>query len=376
MLKKLVIAAVLCVMALGLARTAMADDAGKTKTVTVTGMGTDETAALRDAQRKAVEDGAGTYIASESKTKDFALVRDTVVAKAAGFVKNIEKISSRQMEDKTWEVKIRAEVSVQGIVDAWATVKTYLQQVGRPKIMVWINEKIGAEVIEDSIVQARVEQMLLDSGFLLVDKDRVKQLADKEKGFANLEDKPEKLIALMKQEKAQIFMTGTAVATQGDRSNDDGMSIFTYEAQANIRCYNADTGDLIYKVPGKPTRGVQRVWRSAAQQALKFQADQIAPQMQMAILEHWQEWLSGSGQLEFQVENISFKGYVKLKKALSGLKEFKDVSVAYNNKLATCSIQSDMRAEQLAEEIIKVFEDIEISDVSARTIKAKYTGKD
>lgn len=381
MFKKLAILAVLGAAFLAVAPTARADDGAKTKTVTVVGMGMDESAALRDAQRKAVEEGAGTLISSESKTKDFVLVRDTVVAKSAGFVKNIEKLSSRQMEDKTWEIKIRAEVSVQGIVDAWATVKTYLEQVGRPKIMVWMKETMenrerATEVIEDSIVSARVEQMLLDSGFLLVDRDRVKQLMEKEKDVAALEDKPEKLIALLKQEKAQIFITGTASATAGDHSRDDGMSLFTYEGQANIKCLNADTGDLIYKVPGRPTRGVQRVWKSAAQQALKFQADQIAPQLQQAILEHWQEWIGGKGQLEFQVEGISFKGYVKLKSDLKKLKEFKDATLSFNNKLATCAIQSDMRAEQLAEEIIKITENIEVTDVTARTIKAKYTGKD
>ena len=51
--------------------------------VTVSGQGTSKEEALRDAQRKAVEAGAGTFIYSRSETKDFMLVKDTVLARAA-----------------------------------------------------------------------------------------------------------------------------------------------------------------------------------------------------------------------------------------------------------------------------------------------------
>ena len=71
----------------------------------------------------------------------------------------------------------------------------------------------------------------------------------------------------MKKEGAQIFITGSANAT-GRPQNTGGMQLFAYEAEANMRCYNADTGQLVSRVPGKPTRGVQREWRSAAKQAL------------------------------------------------------------------------------------------------------------
>ncbi len=383
-MKHLMIVALMAGLCLGLTQAAQADESGKTKTVTVTGMGVSEQAALRDAQRKAVEEAAGTIIVSESKTKDFTLVRDTVYAKSAGFIKGFDKISSREMADGTWEMKIKAEVSIQGVVDTVATVKNLLQQVGRPKIMVWMKETIenverhhAVETVEDSIVSARVEQMLLDSGFILVDRDRVKELIEREKILAAAEDNAEKkLLALARQEKAAIFITGTASATAGDSSRDDGMSIFTYEGQANIKCLNADTAELIYKVPGKPTRGVQRVWKSAAQQALKFQADQIAPQIQQHILEHWMEWLQGGGQLEIQIENLSFENFVKVKDALKSVKEFKDIDLQLDNEVATCSIQSDRRAQEIAEQIIKTVKDIKITGVTAKTIKAKYVGKD
>jgi len=346
------------------------------KTVTTTGMGPTAEAALRDAQRKALEEGAGTFIFSQTKVENFQLAKDTVLSRTSGWLQSCEKISEKEMDDRTWEVKIKAVVSAKGIVDTWGVVKTLIVQVGRPKIMVWVNEKIGDEVVPDSTVSAGIEDSLLKSGFLLVDRERIKKLAEKEGGTATLEDKPDKIIALMKQEGAQIFITGTANSTKGQSNTAGDATIFTYEAECNLRGFLEDTGQLIFKIPGKSSRGVGRVWRTAAKQSLDNQAQVIAPQVTVEILQHWQDWLGGHGELKMEVEGISFKGYLKLKEDLKKIKEIKDVTVQFNNKIANCSIQADAKAEAVAEAIVKATNDIEVTDVSANTIKAKYKGTD
>ena len=70
----------------------LGQDAGEDNLVTVevTGVGMSEAEAVNDALRKAVEEGAGTFIYSHSETEDFALVRDTVLARSAGFVQSKE----------------------------------------------------------------------------------------------------------------------------------------------------------------------------------------------------------------------------------------------------------------------------------------------
>ena len=77
--------------------------------------------------------------------------------------------------------------------------------------------------------------------------------------------------------------------------------------------------------------------------------------------------------LVLEVENISFKQYVALKKAISTVKEVKDVSATFSNNIAKCSIQSDVRAEVLAEKLVETIENLEINDVSQNVIKAKLT---
>ena len=367
-----------------LATVAAAQDAAKTADakivkkgdnlveVTVTGSGMTKEEALRDAQRKAVEQGAGTYIYSQSQTKDFALVRDTVLARSAGFLQSFEKLSESEAEDGVIQIKIKAVVSIKGIEDSWGVVTNMLQQMGRPKIMVFVTEKIGNEVVEDSTVQTRIENLLLESGFILVDKNQLKEIDRKDLAAAVAEDSAARVQAIAKRFGAQLFITGSAHAEAGEQREINGVPFFTYEAEANIKCYRSDTAQLLSSIPGAATRGVQRVARSAAKQALDTQAQQIAPRTQFDILRFWQDVLSGRGEIQLHVEGISFLQNTKLKGTLKALKQILEINGTFANGTAEYSIQSDVRAEQLAEKIAEAVDGLEITDVSANVIKAKY----
>ncbi|MFA6133587.1 MAG: hypothetical protein WC869_06175 [Phycisphaerae bacterium] len=341
--------------------------------VTVTGQGGDKDEAVRDAQRKAVENGAGTYIYSQSQTKDFALVRDTVLARSAGFVQSFEVLSGKEVEDGLWEVKIKAVVSIKGIEDTWGVVTNLLQQMGRPKIMVFISEKIGDEVVEDSTVQSRIENRLLESGFLLVDRNQLKEIDKKDLQAAVAEDSPGKVQAIAKRFGAQVFITGSAHAAAGVQKQVNGVLLYTYEAEANIKCYRSDTAQLLSSIPGAATRGVQQVWRSAAKQALDAQAQDLAPRVTNDILRFWMDVLSGRGEVQLEVDGVSFGDMRKLKDSLKAVKGVSDVNAQFHNNVAECSIQADSTAEVLAERIAQALPNLNITDVSGNVIKAKFT---
>ncbi|MCD4699841.1 MAG: hypothetical protein K8R91_04630 [Phycisphaerae bacterium] len=340
--------------------------------VTVTGAGAGEEEALRDAMRKAVEQGAGTFISSHSEVRDFALVRDTVLARSAGFLQSKKVISKRKLPDGTWQVKITAVVSIKGIEDTWGAVTNLLQQVGRPKIMVFIREKIAETVQDDSTVQTRIENLLLKSGFVLVDKGQLKEIDRKDLTAAVAEDNPAKLQAIAKRFGAQIFISGVANCNAGPRKNVGGVKLFPYQAEANIRVFRSDTAQLMSSIPGRPTRGVDRVWRSAASKALDAQAKQISPRVVADILGFWQDALSGRGEVQLHVDGVTFKQVVELKKKLKKIKQVKDVTVNFHNQVAECSLQSDVNAQQLAEKLVDAIPELDIQDVSQNVIKAKF----
>ena len=344
--------------------------------VTVTGQGMDEAEAMHDAKRKAVEQGAGTKIYSHSQTKDFVLVKDTILARAAGFVQSVKVLKKGQDED-IYMVKIEAVVSIKGIEDAWGVTTNLLKEMGRPKIMVFVSEKMGTDLVEDSTVQTRIENMLLKSGFLLVNKKQLKANDQTAIKAAILENKPSVVQAIAKRFGAQLFISGAANATAGVVKRIGGVQFYTYEAEANIRCYRSDTAQLVSSIPGESTRGVQRVWRSAAKQALDSQAKIIAPRVQFNILQFWQDALSGRGEIVLEVVNFTkASDYFKLKRALQKVKGVKAVNGKYNNKSAKLSIESDTNAETLAERLSEALEDvIEISDISQNVIKADFVKK-
>ena len=351
--------------------------------VTVTGQGMSKQEALNDAKRKAVEQGAGAEIFSKTKVKDFALVKDTILTRAAGFVQSVTILKTEKSEDDVFMVRIQAQVSIKGIQKMWGAVTMLLEEKGHPKIMVFIDEKMGPQVVANSTVQTRIENVLLKSGFRLVDRNQVKAIQGVDLAAAAVEDKPAKIQAIAKRFGAQLFIVGKAYAVRGDNSRAiPGVRLFAYEAEANIRCFRTDTGQLLSSIPSTPgpgTRGVQRVPRLAAKQALDGVGKQVVPKVRFDILRFWQDALSGRGEVILEVTGMKFAGYVRLKKALrnfKGIKSLNSAATTYHNKVARISLNAGMSADALAERMAEKLEAmIEIEDMSANVIKAKYIGK-
>lgn len=343
--------------------------------VVVTGAGMTKEEAKRDAKRKAIERGAGAFIYSKSEVKDFALVRDTVIARAAGFVQSEEEISVKQLDDETWAVKLKVVVSVKGIEDMWGTVQTLLKDMGRPKIMVFIREKADEKVAEDSTVETKIEDLLLKNGFALVDKKQITAIQKKDLASAIAEDKPDKALAIAKGFGAQIFITGSADAVLGDNGPANGVKLYRYGAKGNITCFNSDTGD---KLASKNDRtdglrpGVDRMPNVAADKALAMLADKLGPQVRDEILRVWLDVFTGGGSLKLEVDGIAYGRVEALTEALKKIKDVTEVpDPEFANKVATFNIQAKMPAKELAKRVGKI-ETLDITDVSQNVIKATY----
>jgi copper chaperone CopZ len=347
----------------------------ETMTVTVTGMGEDQDAAVKDAKRKAVEQVA-VKIYSQSEVQDFVLVKDTILTRSAGFVEDSKILSTSTAEDGLVSVKMEIVVSKNQIQDMWGVVKGLLKDMGRPKIMVYITEKIDGKAQPLSTLQTGIEQSLLASGFLLVDRAQVEAIAQKDIEAAIAEDNTDKLMALAKQFKAHLFITGVVTATSAGQRNLYGRQMWIYQSNGNVRTFRADTGQMLSAqtgATGVEARGVKDVAESAAAQALQGQADYLAPRITGDILQFWMDVLGGHGELKLVVENIDFGGYMKLKKAIEGIDGVEDANADFANNVATISVQAKLSAEKLAEKLYESMgESLEISDLSKNVIKGTW----
>ena len=340
--------------------------------VIAVGKGSSKEEAQDDAFRKAVETGAGTYLHSQSETKDFALVRDTILTRSTGFLQSKKVLSVREVDDGIWEAKIQAVVSIQGVSDMWGVVTNLLKQMGRPKIMVALTENINGQMQPDSTLQTRVEGMLLKYGFKLVDKNQLKAIEVKDLQAAIAEDKPDKVQAIAKRFGAQLFIMGATTST-GQPRTVAGIAAHRYGADGNIRTFRSDTGQLLSARHGR-VAALDRNARNAAKKALSGLGAAMAPVITRDILRFWQDAIEGRGEVQLEVENLEkFSAYAQLKKALGKIDKISGVSGNYHNKVGKFSLQSETTAEKLAEKLVEELEDVlDISDVSQNVIKARY----
>ena len=356
------------VVALLLSAEALAQD---TKEVTVTGMGMSKDEAVNDALRKAVEEAAGTFIYSQSESKDFALIRDTVLVRSAGFVQSRQVLSAKENPvEGTWEVRVKAVVSVQGIQDTWGVVKDLLDRMGRPKIMGAITETIDGNTQDDSTVQTRIEGLLLESGFKLVNKDQLSAIEKKDVAAAVLADKPEVIQAIAQKFGAQLFITGSTSASPGQAGQAYGVRLFRYGADGDIKCYRSDTAELMSSRNGR-TFTNDRAARLAAKKALAGLGDDLGPTVQRDILTFWRDALGGLNSAKLVIEGIDFDQLMELEEALEALEQITAVDSEYNDPLAEIELETDMPAKKLARVIAKEIKSLKVTNVSQNVIRAE-----
>ncbi len=342
-------------------------------TVEVTGIGMSEAEAVNDALRKAVEEVAGTFIYSHSETEDFALVRDTVLARAAGFVQSKEVLSSVEQIDGSWEVRVRAVVSVQGIEDTWGVVQNLLTQMGRPRIMVVITEEIDGEIQADSTVQTRIEALLLESGFRLVNRDQLEAIDQRNIAAAVAANNPAAIQAIAQRYGAQLFITGSTSAALGERTTAYGaVQINRYGADGDIKCYRSDTAELLSSRNGR-IQAVDEVPRLAAKKALSLLGAALGPVIQQDILYFWQDALQGRGGAQLIVQGLSFTDAMDVEEALAAIEEIESVDMQFNATIAEFELTSAIPANRLARILARQLADmLEITSTSQNVIKADF----
>ena len=338
--------------------------------VTAVGNGMDKDEALLDAKRKAIEFGAGADIFSHSEVKDFVLSKDTVIARAAGFIQDVQVLSTKTADDGLVSVKIKASVSIKGIEDTWGVVQNFLKELGRPKVMVFISEKTDGHHAELSTVQTKVEELLLKNGFALVDQKQIKEIDKKDLMAAAAEDKPDRAQAIAKRFGAQLFITGSVDAAIGEAKSVYGVPVYTYGAKGNIRCFLSNSGNMV-SARNANAESADRMKNVAGDKSLVVLGDKMGPMVQWDVLRFWLDNTSGSGEVQLKIDDVSFKQNMALKKALAAIKDVKEVNGEFANNTSELKIQTTLTGEKLAEKIADAVPDLDITDVSGNVIKGK-----
>lgn len=357
------------------------------QTVRVSADGYNREDALRQALRKALEQGAGVQLAGYSQTRDFMLVRDTIYSRAAGIVKDYRILGEREGAGGVWTVEIEATVRPDAVAATWGEVQNVLDQLGRPKIMVWIDERIDGQLQPDSIVETRLEEMFVKVGFHLVTRKAIGAARRPEQADTREGPGLTELQKIAKEAGAHILIRGAANADRAGLENLYGVTAAFYNCDVQARIYYVDTGTLLASESIPSTRRAVRSRREYSPQAAREALVQatlpeaenvtarraLATRLYEAVMEQWATQLTAGGELELEVHPLPFKHYLALKKALADLEGISSVEGDYTDGGVRFRIKAKITAATLAELLTeKPFDQwLDITDLKLNKIKAK-----
>ncbi len=359
---------------------------GQPRIVTVTAEGYDRDDALKQALRKALEQGAGQQIASFSKVQDFELIRDTIYSRAAGVVSDYDILEEKKLAGGTVELTIRATVRPDAVAQAWGEVQNVLDQIGRPKIMVWIDEKIDGDLQSSSMVESGIEELFVEAGFDLVAQEGIEELRRRERQDAQRADNASKIARLAKDAGAHILIRGYANANRAGIERVYGVAAAFYNCDVQAKVYYTDTGQLLASESIPVTRSGVRSHHAyspqAARAALKAatfpgagprHTPALATRIYEAVMRQWATIITAGGSIDFEVENLDYKTYSRLRKALQTLKGVKSVDGDFTKNTGVFRIKADLSAQTLADQLIEPpFDEwIEINDLKPNRIQAR-----
>ncbi len=351
-------------------------------TVKVRGEGIGKEGAIKDALRKAVEQGGQNEIASRSKTKDFAIEYDVVLARASGLVKDYKVLSTKESDGITI-VEIEAQVSKKLIDATWADVQIVLKQLGRPKIMVIFTEVIhdlerveaNREIVQrSSLLTTRIERKLLDLGFKLVNPDQMKEIDRKKAETAALENDTATLKSIANNYGAAICLKGVSRASGPQRTTAAGIELFMWETDVTIQAFWTETGDAIFSNSLVGTRSGSRVGGPAgATKALEKSGIKLADASVYDLLEAWARGTAGGvGDLIVEVRNVATVNQsIEIRKALAAVKGVEEVQKDGAKGTVKYTVVTQLSAEDFVEALVEIKFDefkLEIEDQKSKTI--------
>jgi hypothetical protein len=354
-----------------------------TVTVTVEGKGYDKLSAVNDAFRKAIEQVAGAELWSETAVKDFVVEKDVIVSRSKGYVKEHTIIKEEIRRLPTGVIVVvtcRCVVRLKELKDDWGGVQMVLKQVGRPKIMVMITDRVDGMLRDESYTQTEIQDQLIRSGFELVSKEGLAALDQKRLMDARLKDDVAAIQELAQRFKAQAYVVGSVKALF-QREGFAGIPIYWHAISANIKVYETNTGNLMGAMayPNK-VHGDRGTRETAADSGLKKVASLFAPGLKYRIIQYWFAMVDPRrGQdILLEVSNTTFSTHRALLQALTAVKEFKEVNGEFGSGASKFTIKSVVNVNEAATKIddirlgVPAQYKVEITAMRGNRIVAEY----
>lgn len=312
--------------------------------------------AKRDARRKAVEQGAGVLVESNTIVRNFQLVTDEIATTAKGVIMDEQWGALVDGDTKTTKkIKLTAKVSPEAIEGAICSV---IKQNHDPKVSLVFVEKVGDESkwsTERGMIEAMFASAFKEACFTIVEAGvKVSEVT------ANGDLTQETIDAVVKNSNAQYVVLGTGKVIKSDKANAliEGTKMNSYAVSANLKLVNTSTNEIeavAFKSANilgiSPENALKAVEKTNNKNQMIVEA--VMDDLMKKVAKRWTDEIVNSGRVQVIVRNVPSFGAAKSFKDLVGriLSQAKIEQRDVKGGQATYDITLDGGAETLANTI-------------------------
>ncbi len=309
--------------------------------------------AKRDARRRAVEQGVGVLVESNTIVRNFQMVADEIATTAKGVISEEQWGPLTDGDTKTTKkIKLTAKVSKEAIEGSICTV---IKANHDPKVSLVFVEKVGDETkwsTERGMIEAMFTSAFRDACFTIVEPGiKVSEVS------ANGDLTQEDIEKIVKNSNAQYVVLGQGKVIKSDNKHaiTEGTKMNSYSVSANVKMINTANNEIeatAFKSTNilgiSPENALKAVEQGGGKS--KMIVDAVMDSLMKKVAETWAGALANQSRVQVVIREVpslaAAKSFTDLvRRALSPTKlEMREVK----NKVATYDIDVDGGAEALA----------------------------
>jgi hypothetical protein len=321
------------------------------KTVTAEGMSSlSFHAAIRDAQRSAVEQGAGVFIHSETEVKNFELQKDKIFSRTEGYLLRSD-IVSKKKEDGLYLVTIQADVALDKVKNDLIALKILLESMERPKLMVLIEEDYSRLSFSGMrLAETEMVSLLHEKGFELADRDQFAAASQQEQAKQALAGNLEAAKALGLMFGAQYILLGkAAVHSSGEALAGSGFK--SMQASLQMKILQSRSGRILGSVITRGAAAHISELAGATEALKKCAQKSVDTYLVDNIMNSFQDFLNNGLPLKVSVVGVaSYRQYKDIVELFESLDQVSSCKKEGWNK-AGALLVLDLRFRGMSEEL-------------------------
>ncbi|MDP8299727.1 MAG: hypothetical protein P9L88_07505 [Candidatus Tantalella remota] len=286
--------------------------------------------AVNRALRKAVEQGVGVIIDSETMVKNYQLLDDRIYSTVKGYVTGFEIIDDNGGEGGLYKVTVKANVALGALTKDVKALGLVQQKLNYPRIMVLVNDHVDGLKQPGHFATAEIGKVFAQSNVPVVSRDQMQMI--KERDATLFYGDPDKAAALGRRYGAEVAIVGQATSELVEASQPYGVEVYAYQATVDVKAVKTDNAQVIaFESATETARGSGRF--PTANKAILAASRTAADGLLKRVAEAWRDEVYNEMVIEVIAAGATPVVAEKLRDAVGSLEGVKSVSIrsAVNN---------------------------------------------